>query len=115
MSSARRGKRRSQALFSQQVRTAAAMSPAMLKLDWKRVTLALAIASLLLACGTAARAVPAFAAQTGQPCQQCHVGGFGPQLTAYGRNFKLNGYTQRSGPTNAPLAIMAVTSYVRTL
>ena len=23
----------------------------------------------------------------------CHVGGFGPQLTAYGREFKLNGYT----------------------
>jgi hypothetical protein len=39
-----------------------------------------------------ARAVPAFARQTGQECQACHVGSFGPQLTAYGRAFKLNGY-----------------------
>jgi hypothetical protein len=61
-----------------------------------------------------AEALPAYAAQTGQPCQMCHVGGFGPQLTAYGRNFKLNGYTQRSGPINIPLAVMAVASYIRT-
>jgi hypothetical protein len=40
-----------------------------------------------------AEAVPAFARQTDQPCAACHVGSFGPQLTAYGRNFKLNGYT----------------------
>jgi len=40
-----------------------------------------------------AQAVPAFARQTDQPCAACHVGSFGPQLTAYGRNFKLNGYT----------------------
>ena len=91
------------------------MSPAMFKLDWMRSALSLAAAVTLLACGTAARALPAFAAQTGQPCTQCHVGGFGPQLTAYGRNFKLNGYTTRSGPVNVPLAIMAVSSYVRTL
>ena len=51
-----------------------------------------------------ARAVPAFAVQTGQTCETCHVGGFGPQLTPYGRNFKLNGYTQRSTPFNVPLA-----------
>jgi hypothetical protein len=37
-------------------------------------------------------AVPAFARQTGQECAACHVGSFGPQLTTYGRNFKLNGY-----------------------
>jgi hypothetical protein len=69
---------------------------------------------LLLGLARPAKAVPAFAAQTGQPCQMCHVGGFGPQLTPYGRNFKLNGYTQRTGPIDVPLALMAVASYVRT-
>ena len=39
-----------------------------------------------------ASAVPSFARQTGAPCSQCHVGAFGPQLTPYGREFKLNGY-----------------------
>jgi len=35
-------------------------------------------------------AIPAFAAQTGEPCSACHVGF--PQLTPYGRAFKLQGY-----------------------
>jgi len=39
-----------------------------------------------------ASAVPSFARQTGQPCATCHNGAF-PQLTPYGRQFKLNGYT----------------------
>ena len=39
-----------------------------------------------------ASAVPSFARQTGQPCATCHNGDF-PQLTPYGRQFKLNGYT----------------------
>jgi hypothetical protein len=68
----------------------------------------------LLFGATPARAVPAFAAQTGQPCQTCHVGGFGPQLTPFGRNFKLHGYTQRSGGINVPLSAMAVASFVNT-
>ena len=42
-----------------------------------------------------ARAVPAFAQQTGHPCKSCHVGGFGPELTPHGREFKLSGYTMR--------------------
>ncbi|MBU6474584.1 MAG: cytochrome C [Alphaproteobacteria bacterium] len=50
-------------------------------------------ASALVLLPTPAHALPAFARQTGQPCAMCHVGGFGPQLTAYGREFKLNGYT----------------------
>jgi hypothetical protein len=62
-----------------------------------------------------ALAVPAFAVQTGQPCQTCHVGGFGPQLTPYGRNFKIHGYTQRSNAFNVPLAVMAEASYVNTV
>ncbi len=62
-----------------------------------------------------AQAVPSFAVQTGQPCQACHVGGFGPQLTAFGREFKLRGYTQRSSDRyNLPLSAMAVASWVHT-
>jgi hypothetical protein len=57
-----------------------------------------------------ARAVPAFAIQTGAPCQACHVGGFGPQLTPYGREFKLNGYTARTNSFNIPLSAMVVAS-----
>src|ERR1700723_3429855 len=62
-----------------------------------------------------ADAVPAFAAQTGLPCTACHVGGFGPQLTPLGREFKLEGYTMRSGDDfTLPLSIMAIASYLQT-
>jgi hypothetical protein len=60
-----------------------------------------------------ALAVPSFAIQTGHPCQSCHVGGFGPQLTPYGREFKLRGYTEREA-FSLPFSAMAVASYVRT-
>jgi hypothetical protein len=36
-------------------------------------------------------AVPSFARQTGQPCATCHTAF--PELTPYGREFKLRGYT----------------------
>ena len=75
-----------------------------------------AILTLAMICLGArpAMAVPSFAIQTGQPCQACHVGGFGPQLTPYGRNFKLGGYVSRSNTFNLPISAMAVASYVRT-
>jgi hypothetical protein len=38
-----------------------------------------------------ASALPSFARQTGQPCSTCHSAF--PQLTPYGRRFKLEGYT----------------------
>ena len=62
-----------------------------------------------------AGAVPAFAIQTGQTCSGCHVGGFGPQLTPFGREFKMRGYTTRTVSYNVPLSAMAVASYVHTL
>ena len=74
-------------------------------------TLGLAITALSAA---PAQALPAFAAQTGQPCQSCHVGGFGPQLTPFGRNFKLHGYTLRTTPFSVPLSAMVEASYVQT-
>lgn len=60
-----------------------------------------------------ARAVPAFAQQTGQPCKSCHVGGFGPELTPFGREFKLGGYTLRAH-ASVPIAAMAITSFTQT-
>src|SRR5579864_8904985 len=62
-----------------------------------------------------AHAVPSFAEQTGQPCQACHIGGFGPQLTPFGRAFKLGGYTMRVGDSfTPPVSAMAVASFVNT-
>ncbi len=62
-----------------------------------------------------AQAVPAFAIQTGQACNACHVGGFGPQLTPFGRQFKLEGYTMRAGDTfTPPVSAMAMASFVHT-
>lgn len=75
----------------------------------------LAPAAMLAFAGTA-EAVPSFAVQTGQQCSSCHVGGYGPQLTAFGRDFKLRGYTARSvGQFDSlPFSMMAVASYLRT-
>jgi hypothetical protein len=42
-----------------------------------------------------AQAIPAFARQTGQPCGACHTDF--PQLTPFGRRFKLGGYTMGGG------------------
>jgi len=61
-----------------------------------------------------AMTVPSFAAQTGQACQACHVGGFGPQLTPFGRDFKLRGYTMRIGRFTPPVSAMVVASFTNT-
>ena len=53
-----------------------------------------------------ALAVPAFARQTGQNCVACHAGGQFPELTPYGRLFKLTGYT--IGERTLPVSMMAV-------
>src|SRR5580693_8690587 len=47
---------------------------------------------LFLLCGgaTPSRAVPSFARQTGMTCAACHT--VFPELTPFGREFKLNGY-----------------------
>lgn len=64
-----------------------------------------------------ANAVPSFAAQTGQPCTACHIGGFGPQLTPTGIAFKIGGYTQGGGQglaSQIPLSAMAFGSFTHT-
>ena len=68
---------------------------------------------LAAAVSRPAEAVPAFAQQTGQPCKTCHVGGFGPELTPFGREFKIGGYTLRAKPS-IPLALMAIASFTHT-
>jgi hypothetical protein len=60
-----------------------------------------------------AQAIPAFAQQTGRNCAACHVGGFGPELTQFGREFKLGGYTLRMH-ASVPLSAMAVASWTHT-
>src|SRR5665213_1861317 len=63
-----------------------------------------------------AQAIPAFAQQTGQPCTACHIGAFGPQLTAFGRAFKIGGYTQTGGDVTMPIpfSLMLLGSYSNT-
>lgn len=56
-------------------------------------------------------ALPSFARQTGQNCVACHAGGQFPELTPYGRLFKMTGYT--IGERGNPLAVMAVASYTK--
>ncbi len=56
------------------------------------------------------RALPSYARQTGQQCAACH-NGF-PELTPYGRLFKLNGYTFTGGDSNwPPIAVMAIPNF----
>jgi len=79
-----------------------------------RATSTLLIAAWLAFPGTRAEAVPSFARQTGQPCAACHVGAFGPQLTEYGRAFKLNGYVWNDGKSHLPVAGMIEGSVTHT-
>ena len=70
-------------------------------------------AAALLAVPPGARALPSFARQTGQQCAACH-NGF-PELTPYGRLFKLNGYTFGGGQSNyPPIAVMTYGSFTHT-
>ena len=64
------------------------------------------IVSMLSFISGNVHAVPSFARQTGQNCIACHAGGQFPELTPYGRFFKLTGYT--IGQRTVPLAMMAV-------
>ncbi len=57
---------------------------------------------------TPSLALPIFNRQTGQNCVACHAGGQFPELTPYGRLFKLTGYT--IGKRTIPLSAMAVVS-----
>jgi hypothetical protein len=59
-----------------------------------------------------AQAIPVFARQTGHNCQACHISY--PELTSYGREFKLNGYTfGEAQPLPVAAAIMAEWDHVQ--
>ena len=73
---------------------------------WTLAVLA-ALTPLALLPGPA-QAIPAFNRQTGQNCVACHAGGQFPELTPYGRMFKLTGYT--IGQRALPISAMAVAS-----
>src|SRR5512142_1663518 len=60
-----------------------------------------------------ALALPSYARQTGQECAACH-NGF-PELTPYGRLFKLNGYTFTGGTSDWPaIAGMMIPDFTHT-
>jgi hypothetical protein len=59
-------------------------------------------------------ALPTFAQQTGMPCSQCHTVAFGPALTPYGREFKLNGYVAGDTGSYIPVALMMQGGYTKT-
>jgi len=62
-----------------------------------------------------AQAIPSFARQTGQPCATCHTAF--PELTPFGRRFKLGGYTMGGGMPIAeapPLAAMLLPTFTKT-
>lgn len=76
------------------------------------LTRLLALATMLAA--TSAVAVPSFTRQTGRPCSGCHT--VWPELTQYGRDFKLGGFTDgdkltKSSPLlGLPLSVSGVLS-----
>ena len=79
----------------------------------QRTALACVTVVMATAIVPQARAVPLFARQTGQQCAACH-NGF-PELTPYGRLFKLSGYTFGGGQTVLPpVSAMMVASFTNT-
>jgi hypothetical protein len=56
----------------------------------------LVIASLLVILKPEAKAVPSYSRQTGLPCATCHFAP--PELTPFGRKFKLDGYVFTTKP-----------------
>ena len=77
-------------------------------LDTRLHSLLAATALVFTLIPGSARALPAFNRQTGQNCVACHAGGQFPELTPYGRLFKLTGYT--IGERSIPISAMAVAS-----
>lgn len=77
----------------------------------RKATLAFGMLGILAAMFPLdSQALPLFARQTGQNCVACHAGGQFPELTPYGRIFKLTGYTI-GDRDKVPLSVMAVASY----
>ena len=72
-----------------------------------------AAAALLTVSAGPAEALPSYARQTGQPCATCHTAF--PELTPYGRRFKIGGYTAGGGDWKGPpVAMMYMPSFTHT-
>jgi hypothetical protein len=82
------------------------------RMRWKSGGLAGLALLAMLSSSFQVGAVPAFNRQTGQNCVACHAGGQFPDLTPYGRMFKLTGFT--IGERAFPLAVMGVASLNKT-
>ena len=76
--------------------------------SWNVLATWVVLFPVLLLLGGEAHALPAFARQTGQACVACHVSF--PELTPYGREFKLSGYTI-GNRQDIPLAAMIQVGY----
>jgi len=72
-------------------------------------TMAVLAAVLIASLPKTAQAIPLFNRQTGQNCVACHAGGQFPELTPYGRLFKMTGYTL--GERTIPVSAMMLASY----
>jgi len=78
-----------------------------------RILGALVIEVVFAMMAPVADALPLYARQTGQQCAACH-NGF-PELTPYGRLFKLNGYTFGGGQSDIPpVSVMGIASFTHT-
>ncbi len=86
------------------------------KSTWKWGGAYAALALVLVVFGIPqAQAIPAYAQQTRTACEACHVGAFGPQLTPFGREFKLLGYTLKVGSGLTPkVSAMVVEAFTHT-
>src|SRR5947209_752998 len=94
-------------------------SAASLKAAAKVPRLSLLFLILLAMVGTLAMApqpadaLPAYARQTGQPCATCHT--IFPELTPFGRRFKIGGYTLEGGSWQGPpIAAFYMTGFTHT-
>jgi hypothetical protein len=74
--------------------------------------LAGAFFSYVVLAGSSAHALPSYARQTGQGCPACHTNF--PELTPFGREFKLRGYTMGGGDSPFPIAAMAQGAFTNT-
>ncbi|MFA6161993.1 MAG: cytochrome C [Methylobacter sp.] len=78
----------------------------------------LVLTSVILLNSPNAEAMPSFSRQTGQACSTCHTQSFGPNLTPFGRDFKLSGYTMSGGSGTAaklpPVSAMIEGSFTNT-
>ncbi len=70
--------------------------PAVVRFSVRFLIPVFAVAWLLVAFKPEAHAVPSYSRQTGLPCASCHFAP--PELTPFGRKFKLDGYTMTTKP-----------------